>query len=54
MFRVLQGIGGGLITPVGSAMLFRAYPMAERAKAAIGVLSVAVIAPAIGPVLGGI
>jgi EmrB/QacA subfamily drug resistance transporter len=52
--RVLQGIGGGLLTPVGSAMLFRAYPMAERAKAAIGVLSVVVIAPAIGPVLGGI
>ncbi len=52
--RVAQGVGGGLITPVGSAMLFRAYPMAERAKAAIGVLSVAVIAPAIGPVLGGV
>ncbi len=52
--RVLQGIGGGLITPIGSAMLFRAYPMSERAKAAIGVLSVAVIAPAIGPVLGGV
>ena len=52
--RVLQGIGGGLLTPVGSAMLFRAYPMAERAKAAIGVLSVVVIAPAIGPVLGGV
>lgn len=52
--RVLQGIGGGLLTPVGSAMLFRAYPMAERAQAAIGVLSVVVIAPAIGPVLGGI
>ncbi len=52
--RVLQGIGGGLLTPIGSAMLFRAYPMAERAKAAIGVLSVVVIAPAIGPVLGGV
>jgi EmrB/QacA subfamily drug resistance transporter len=52
--RVMQGIGGGLLIPVGSAMLFRAYPMAERAKAAVGVLSVVVIAPAIGPVLGGI
>ena len=54
ILRVLQGIGGGLLTPVGSAMLFRAYPMADRAKAAIGVLSVVVIAPAVGPVLGGI
>ena len=52
--RVLQGIGGGLLTPVGSAMLFRAYPMEERAKAAIGVLSVVVVAPAVGPVLGGV
>jgi EmrB/QacA subfamily drug resistance transporter len=35
-------------------MLYRAYSMEDRAKAAIGVLSVAVIAPAIGPMLGGI
>ena len=53
-FRVLQGLGAGLVTPVGGAMLYRAFPMADRAKAAIGVLSVAVIAPAIGPMLGGI
>ncbi len=53
-FRILQGLGAGLVTPVGGAMLYRAFPMAERAKAAIGVLSVAVIAPAIGPLLGGI
>ncbi len=53
-FRILQGFGAGLVTPVGAAMLYRAFPMAERAKAAIGVLSVAVIAPAIGPMLGGI
>lgn len=54
VLRVLQGMGGGLLTPVGSAMLFRAYPMADRAKAAIGVLSVVVIAPAVGPVIGGV
>jgi EmrB/QacA subfamily drug resistance transporter len=53
-FRILQGAGGGLVTPVGSAMLYRAFPMAERATAAIGVLSVTVIAPAIGPMLGGL
>ena len=53
-FRILQGLGAGLVTPVGAAMLYRAFPMEERAKAAIGVLSVAVIAPAIGPMLGGI
>ncbi len=53
-FRLLQGLGAGLVTPIGAAMLYRAFPMADRAKAAIGVLSVAVVAPAIGPMLGGI
>ncbi|MFW2381654.1 MAG: DHA2 family efflux MFS transporter permease subunit [Acidimicrobiales bacterium] len=52
--RVVQGMGAGLITPIGSAMLFRAFPLVERATATVGVLSVAVIAPAIGPVLGGV
>src|SRR4051812_5596786 len=25
-FRVVQGVGGGMLAPVGTAMLFRAYP----------------------------
>src|SRR4051812_26164838 len=25
-FRLLQGVGGGMLTPVGTAMLFRAFP----------------------------
>ncbi|MEM9038071.1 MAG: DHA2 family efflux MFS transporter permease subunit [Actinomycetota bacterium] len=53
-FRVIQGVGGGLITPIGSAMLFRAFPLSERSTASVGVLSVAVVAPAVGPVLGGV
>jgi len=52
--RVLQGASAGLITPIGSAMLFRAFPLAQRSTATVGVLSVAVVAPAIGPVLGGV
>ncbi|HLA19636.1 MAG TPA: MDR family MFS transporter [Dehalococcoidia bacterium] len=52
-FRVLQGVGGGMLTPVGTAMLFRAFPPAERAVAS-AVLSIPiVVAPASGPVLGG-
>jgi len=54
VLRVLQGLGGGLMAPVGGAMLYRAFPMSQRATAATAVLSVAVIAPATGPVLGGI
>src|SRR5215211_6901863 len=29
-FRVLQGAGGGLMTPVGMAMLYRTFPPVER------------------------
>jgi EmrB/QacA subfamily drug resistance transporter len=54
LLRILQGVGGGLLTPVGSAMLYRAFPLAERAKAAIAVLSVVVVAPAMGPLVGGL
>ncbi|MDQ2683645.1 MAG: MFS transporter, partial [Chloroflexota bacterium] len=28
-FRVLQGVGGGMLTPVGTAMLYRAFPPHE-------------------------
>ena len=54
VFRVLQGLASGLITPIGTTMLFRAFPLDQRSTATVGVLSVAVIAPAIGPVLGGV
>jgi len=52
-FRVLQGVGGGMLTPVGTAMLFRAFPPDERAKAASILMIPMVVAPASGPVLGG-
>lgn len=52
-FRVLQGVGGGILTPVGTAMLFRAFPPEERAKGAAILMIPMVVAPASGPVLGG-
>jgi EmrB/QacA subfamily drug resistance transporter len=52
-FRVLQGIGGGLLVPVGTAMLFRVFPPIERAKASTVLIVPTVLAPALGPVLGG-
>jgi len=52
-FRILQGIGGGMLTPVGTAMLFRAFPPHERAKGAAILTIPMVVAPASGPVLGG-
>ncbi|WP_308204678.1 MDR family MFS transporter [Frankia sp. R82] len=53
-FRILQGVGGGLLTPTGMAMLFRAFPPGERVRAS-GILTIpTAFAPALGPVLGGL
>ena len=52
-FRILQGIGGGMLTPVGSAMLYRAFPPAERARASSILIVPAVLAPSSGPIVGG-
>jgi EmrB/QacA subfamily drug resistance transporter len=52
-FRVLQGMGGGMLMPVGMAMVFRAFTPAERAQAGALVSIPTAIAPAAGPVLGG-
>src|SRR6516162_8286729 len=52
-FRILQGVGGGGIAPVEQAILVDTFPSAKRA-AAFGLYSVAIVmAPAIGPPLGG-
>ena len=53
-FRILQGVGGGMLTPVGTAMLFRAFPPEQRARANSVLIIPTVIAPATGPVLGGL
>jgi EmrB/QacA subfamily drug resistance transporter len=53
-FRVLQGIGGGMMTPVGMAMLFRVFPQDERVRASRILVVPTALAPALGPVLGGI
>jgi EmrB/QacA subfamily drug resistance transporter len=52
-FRVLQGLGGGMLVPVGTAMLFRAFPPIERAQASTVLIVPTVLAPALGPVVGG-
>jgi EmrB/QacA subfamily drug resistance transporter len=52
-FRVVQGVGAGLLTPVGLAIAFRAFPPSERAQAAAIVAIPTAVAPASGPVLGG-
>ena len=53
-FRILQGAGGGMLAPVGMAMLFRVFPSAERIKASAILTVPTTLAPALGPVLGGL
>jgi EmrB/QacA subfamily drug resistance transporter len=53
-FRILQGAGGGMLAPVGMAMLYRAFPPAERIRAAAILTLPTTFAPALGPVLGGL
>ena len=51
--RALQGIGGGIAQPLGPAQLYRTFPPKEQG-AAFGLFGIAlVVAPALGPVLGG-
>jgi EmrB/QacA subfamily drug resistance transporter len=54
LFRVLQGIGGGMLTPVGMALLFRTFPPEERVRASSILILPTAVAPALGPVLGGL
>jgi EmrB/QacA subfamily drug resistance transporter len=53
-FRVLQGVGGGMLAPVGMAMLFRVFPPEERIRASSILTVPTTLAPALGPVLGGL
>jgi EmrB/QacA subfamily drug resistance transporter len=54
LFRVIQGAGGGMLAPVGMAMLYRVFPPAERVRASSILTVGTTLAPAIGPVLGGL
>ena len=54
VFRVLQGASGGMLAPVGMAMLFRVFPPEERIRASAILTVPTTLAPALGPVLGGL
>ncbi len=52
-FRILQGIGGAALFPMSITLLFREFPPQERGIA-MGFFGVpALLAPALGPTLGG-
>jgi DHA2 family multidrug resistance protein len=53
LFRVLQGVGGGVLQTVSQAILRETFPPEEQGMA-MGLFGMgAVVAPAVGPTLGG-
>jgi EmrB/QacA subfamily drug resistance transporter len=53
VFRVIQGLGGGLLMPLGMSILFQVAPPSQRGTI-MGVFGLPIlIAPVIGPTLGG-
>jgi EmrB/QacA subfamily drug resistance transporter len=51
--RVLQGLGGAMMTPVGRLILVRTFPKDQLMRAMTYMTMPALIGPAMGPVLGG-
>ncbi|QWU14525.1 drug resistance transporter, EmrB/QacA subfamily [Paenibacillus sophorae] len=53
IYRVIQGLGGGMVAPIGMAMVFRLAPP-ERRGSIMGMLGIPMLlAPALGPILSG-
>ena len=54
MSRAIQGTAGGLMMPIAMALIFNSFPKEERGLA-VGLYGIAaMVAPAIGPTVGGI
>src|SRR5947209_4779526 len=53
LFRLIQGIGGGILLPLVMTLLYQAFPPEERGTAASAMGIPLMVAPALGPVLGG-
>ncbi len=53
LFRVLQGIGGAMMVPVGRLLLLRNIPKSELVAAMAWLTTPALIGPVVGPPLGG-
>ena len=53
LMRILQGLGGALMTPVGRLVLLKSFPKSELVTAMSYVAIPALFGPAMGPLLGG-
>jgi EmrB/QacA subfamily drug resistance transporter len=52
--RVVQGLGGAMMTPVGRLILLRSFPRSQLMTAMTYTTLPAIVGPVIGPLLGGI
>jgi EmrB/QacA subfamily drug resistance transporter len=53
IYRIIQGIGGGMVQPIGMAIIFKLAPP-NKQGAVMGMLGIPMmLGPALGPVLGG-
>ena len=53
LFRLIQGIGGGILLPLVMTLLYQAFPPEERGTATSIMGIPLMIAPMLGPVMGG-
>ncbi|MGA2801605.1 MAG: DHA2 family efflux MFS transporter permease subunit [Verrucomicrobiota bacterium] len=51
--RILQGAGGGAMVPIAQAILLESFPVAKRGVAMATFALAVIVAPIIGPTLGG-
>jgi EmrB/QacA subfamily drug resistance transporter len=53
LFRIIQGMAGGFIMPIGMSIIYMTFPV-EKRSTAMGMWGIAsMVAPALGPTLGG-
>lgn len=53
VWRFIQGVAGGLLIPVGQALVFELFPGKERHRISTLIMVVALTAPAFSPAVGG-
>src|SRR3954452_3758588 len=53
VFRVLQGLGGGALLPLGIAQVYAVFPPEERGRSQAAIGIPVLLAPALGPTFGG-